>query len=504
MEIRSLRRHSFYCRLLCVLLFTLVGFTVMGYHPGLEDDGIYLAAVKARLNPALFPHNAGFFRLQLQATIFDNVIAGFVRFTRIPLPWTELLWQLASLFGILWACHSIARRLFPHARAQWAGVAMVAAMFTLPVSGTALFLADQHLHPRNIAAALILLAVSRILAAKPRQAIPLLIAAFLMHPLMAALGISFSVFLALAMVDEVHARALSWSERSLAAGRGKAAALIPLGWVLEPASPSWLQALNTRNYYYLYQWTWYEWLGALAPPLLFWSLWRTAEKHGERPLARFALAVFAYCVFHQCLAMVMLAPARWVRLTPLQPMRYLQLVYYFMALLIGCLLGKYWLKTSRWRWAVYLLAVNGGMLAWQLTSFSSSPHLELPEDPSANPWLEAFAWVRANTPVDAYFALDPYYLAAPGEDYHSFRALAERSQLADMVKDASVVTQIPELAPVWARQVAAEKGWNQFQLGDFERLKAEFGVDWALVSYPQPPGLPCAWHNSSLAVCRIP
>jgi hypothetical protein len=52
MEIRSLKRRWLYGRLLYVLLFTLIGFAVMGYHPGLEDDGIYLTAVKARLNPS--------------------------------------------------------------------------------------------------------------------------------------------------------------------------------------------------------------------------------------------------------------------------------------------------------------------------------------------------------------------------------------------------------------------------------------------------------------------
>lgn len=499
-----MKRHSLQNRFLLVLLLTLIGFAVMGYHPGLEDDGIYLAAVKADLNPVLFPHNADFFRLQTQATVFDGAMAHFVRSTNMPLTWAELYWQLASLFGILWACQSIARRLFREARAQWAGVAMVAAMFTLPVSGTALFLADQHLHPRNVAAALILLAVSRILAGMRWQAVPLLLAAFFMHPLMAAMGISFCTFLTLAMQDSVHAQILSWGERSMAAWRGKAAALIPLGWVLEPASPTWRRALNTRTYYYLYQWTWYEWLGALAPLFLFWLLWRVAERRGERLLARFALAVFAYGVFQQCLAMVMLAPARWVRFTPLQPMRYLQVIYFCMALMAGCLLGKYLLKASLWRWAVYLVAINGGMLACQLAAFGGSAHLELPGERSANPWLEAFAWIRGHTPPDAYFALDPYYLRAPGEDYHGFRALAERSQLADMVKDASVVTQIPELAPVWARQVAAEQGWIRFDLADFERLKSDFGVDWVLVAYPQPPGLPCAWHNLSLAVCRIP
>jgi len=54
---------------------TMVAFVVMGYHPGLEDDSFYLAAIKWRLNPALFPSDSDFFRLQFQATIFDKLIA---------------------------------------------------------------------------------------------------------------------------------------------------------------------------------------------------------------------------------------------------------------------------------------------------------------------------------------------------------------------------------------------------------------------------------------------
>ncbi len=136
--------------------------------------------------------------------------------------------------------------------------------------------------------------------------------------------------------------------------------------------------------------------------------------------------------------------------------------------------------------------------------FDGSPHLELPGVKSTNPWLQSFAWIRMNTPTDAYFAMDPHYLAAPGEDYHSFRALAERSQLADAIKDTAVVTQVPELGPAWDRQVTAQAGWNHFALADFERLKNDFGVNWVLVSYPAPVGLACRWHNDTLAVCQIP
>jgi hypothetical protein len=173
-------------------------------------------------------------------------------------------------------------------------------------------------------------------------------------------------------------------------------------------------------------------------------------------------------------------------------------------LVAGCLIGRYLLKASVWRWAAFLVVINAGMLFAQRMQFAGSEHLELPRESSANPWLQAFAWIRQNTPTDAYFALDPNYMAIPGEDYHSFRALAERSQLADNIKDTAVVTQVPELGETWALQVDAQRGWKHFQLEDFERLKTDFGVNWVLVSYPQPAGLACQWHNVALSVCRIP
>src|ERR1700758_1183959 len=123
----------------------------MGYHPGVEDDGVYLTAVKSDLNPALYPHDSEFFRVQLQATLFDKCMAGFIRLSHIPVSVAELLFQFVSIFLIILGCWCIARVLFEEEHVRWAGVALTAAMMTLPVAGTALNLADQHLHPRNLA-----------------------------------------------------------------------------------------------------------------------------------------------------------------------------------------------------------------------------------------------------------------------------------------------------------------------------------------------------------------
>ena len=482
--------------ILLILAFSLFAVAVMGYHPGIEDDGVYLTAVKGDLNPVLYQHDAQFFRVQLEATLFDKWVAGFIQFTHIPVDVTELLLQFASILLIIVGCWSIARVLFTEERARWAGVALTAAMMTLPVAGTALYLADQHLHPRNVSTAIILFAVSRILEKKMWQAVPLLMLSFVLHPIMASLGISFCCFLAISMLDPVHV----WL-RSL---RDSLASTVPLGWIFESPTPIWHKALQTRTYFFLYRWTWYEWLGALAPLALFCILWRIALKRGKTVLARFGLAIFAYGIFQFGVALIIQETPSFIRLTPLQPMRFLHLIYFCMTLVGGCLIGKYFLKASAWRWALFLVVINAGMYASQRALYPGSLHLELPGRRSANPWLQSFAWIRNNTPADAYFAMDPRYLEAPGEDYHSFRALAERSQMADALKDTAVVTQVPDLGPDWDRQVTAQAGWKEFKIADFQRLKADFGVDWVLVAYPQTAGLDCPWHNDTLVVCRIP
>src|ERR1035438_656462 len=100
--------------------------------------------------------------------------------------------------------------------------------------------------------------------------------------------------------------------------------------------------------------------------------------------------------------MAMLWPSALVRLTPLQPMRYLHLEYFLFMMTAGAMLGRFVLRRSASRWAVFLLVVNGSMFLWQRVEFGGVQHLELPERAPANAWLQAFAWIRVNTPENAY------------------------------------------------------------------------------------------------------
>jgi hypothetical protein len=77
--------------------------------------------------------------------------------------------------------------------------------------------------------------------------------------------------------------------------------------------------------------------------------------------------------------------------------------------------------------------------------------------------------------------------------------------LADSVKDSGAVSMFPALAEEWQEQVNAQRGWVKFQLADFQKLKARYGVDWIVVEVKQPGavGLLCPYGNSQVRVCRI-
>jgi hypothetical protein len=316
-----------------------------------------------------------------------------------------------------------------------------------------------------------------------------------MHPIMGVLGVSYCATLWIAGAPA--RRAVGRSAPILAVSLA-----VPL-WIFEGPSPAWRQALNTRDYYFIGRWTWYEWLGAIAPIFILWAMSRSAQRANRAAMARLAGAGAVYGAFQLAVACIVLLAPALVRLTPMQPMRYLHLVYILMALLGGGLLGEKLLQHHVARWLVLFLPLAAVMLIAQRRLFAGNEHLELPGIRTSNPWLRAFAWVRVNTPKDAYFALDPYYMQLAGENYHSFRALAERSELADAVKDAAVATQVPDLAPLWLEQTQAAAGWEHFRKQDFLTLRDHLGVNWIVVHSKGIDGLDCPYRNEAVVVCRL-
>jgi hypothetical protein len=471
-----------------LLLLTLGALLVHGYHPWAEDAEIYVPGVEKILHPELFPFNAQFFQSHAHLTLFPNFIAASVRLTHLPLSVMLLFWQAASIFLLLLACWQLSRRCFSDENACWAGVALVASLLTVPVAGTALYVMDQYINPRNLVAFAVVFAIVEMLDKKYVQAGLFLLFAAVVHPLMSVFALSFCVVL-------VGVR--GFDRRYLNFG-----ILLPFGLSFAPPPPAYHPVALAHSYFYLLRWHWYEWLGVLGPIVILWWFSKVARSRQLHNLDLLCRALIVYELVYLPAAIVLSILPRFESLARLQPMRCLYLLYVLMFVIMGGLLGEYVLKNKAWRWLALFVPLCGGMFTAQRALFPSSAHIEWPGAAPRNGWAQAFVWVRENTPTNAIFALDPVHMRVKGEDEQGFRAIAQRSRLADDAKDSGAVSMFPEMAEEWQRQVQAQAGWVKFQAQDFLQLRSEYGVSWVVVRQPVA-GLDCPYQNAVVRVCRL-
>ena len=493
-----------------LLGLTAATVAIHGYHVGVEDQAIYLPAILKHLDPTLFQRDAVFFEAQTRPTLIDETVAGIVRATHLPLDWVLLLFHLLATFLLLLGAWRVVRRCFPETHAVWAGLCLLTGLFLIPIAGTSQYILDQYMHPRALSTALVLLPVADLLPGERRwRGLRLAVwcgccflVAFIFQLQMAVFGLGLLVFLV-----------IPWERWIRQMGPVLAAAVpVPIiHHLFDRGSPAWQEAARTRSQHYLVRWEWYEWLGIVAPMLIFWWWGKIADRRGEKVLAWFNRRIALYSALVLVLGGALIVPPALERLTPFQPMRMFTFVYLYMLLMGGGRLGHFVLQKTLWRWLVLFIPLAVGMYSTERALFPASPHIEWPGSTPDNSWVQAFLWVRQNTPKDAYFALNPRYFGLPGEDNRGFRGWAQRSQLADWSKDGGVASLVPNLAPRWQHEVHALDNWAQFQPADFARLQRDYGVDWTILERQLPNGksrqvpetLDCPYQNRDLYVCKI-
>jgi len=475
-------------------LLTLGTLAVHGYHPYAEDAEIYLPGVEKMLHPQLFPAGGEFFESHAGLTLFPNLIAFSVRLTHLPLEYAVFAWHLASIFLFLLASWELTGACLETALARWGAVALLAALLTLPVAGTALYILDQYLNPRNLAAFAGVFALCRVLESKYLRAGLWLAFAAAVHPLMSWFAASLCMLLILAEKTPLRRfRQLQW------------AAGFPLtfGNFFAPPTPAYREAMRFHISHFLPRWSWYEWLGAIAPALIFAGYGRLARSRRLVNLERLCFALVVYNLAYFALALAISIPDRFEPLARLQPLRSLHLVYVALIAVTGGVLAEYVLKNRVWRWIALFLPLCAGMFLAQRALFPANAQIEWPWAKPKNQWEQAFLWIRGNTPRNARFAIDPFYMGISGEGYTGFRASAERSRLADAHKDSGAVSMFPPLAEEWWQQFQAQKNWKYFGLADFRGLRARYGIDWVVIETPGVPGLLCPYRNQAVSVCRL-
>jgi hypothetical protein len=508
-----------------VTALTFFALLVHGYHPYAEDGGVYLPEIKRLLDPGLYPHGTEFVVGHLRYSLFAPAMAWLVRESHFSVEMVLLLVHLATFWTTLFAAWLLAARGYASREARSGAVALLAVWMTLPIAGTSLMLMDPYVTARSLSTPCALLALVGALEfllpqfeidegqrrSRWRGAVlcfGALAGAGMMHPLMAAYAFGSVLLLGVLLSSSRLVRV--WGPVALSLTGVATAAGLQLS--TPPESEIYQRVLLTRDYWFLSQWHWYEWIGLMAPLVILAAV--AAGRRREEDTARVALARMAVAAGFTA-TIVALLFARTGMATHLvarmQPLRIFQLVYVVMILVLGAELGERMLQRRPIRWVVTFSLLAAVMVVAERRTFPASKHLELPNAlewsapvDSGNQFEQAFVWISRNTPVNSLFAMDAQYISEQGEDAQGFRAIAERSVLPDFSKDGGVVTNKPELATAWLRGQMAQAQLSAES--DARRIAAlrPLGVTWVVLEKDAATAFVCGYANDVVKVCRLP
>src|SRR5438093_7588744 len=229
---------------LWLALLTFAALLVHGYHPAAEDGEIYIPGIKKLLNPALYPFGSEFFLNHARLTQFERLIAATIRISHLPFDLVIFVWYVLSVFLTLLACWDWSVECFAEKENRFAAVALVAALLTLPVAGTSLYIADQYLTPRSFALFAMLFGVRAAWQGRQLCFAAWTAFAILIHPLMAVFGITYGLLLAgMKQSGEGTKTQPMW----------RLAAFLDVG-LLPPCTDAYRAAVQTRSYYFILEW----------------------------------------------------------------------------------------------------------------------------------------------------------------------------------------------------------------------------------------------------------
>jgi hypothetical protein len=481
-------------RLLPLLLTPLV-LLIHGYHPFAGDAGIYVAGVRHILNPALYPRNDVFVTAFTDHSVVPWIIAALTRLTRLPLPWILLAVHLFSVGLFLAAAARLASHLFSSRSARIFATILAAACCTLPVAGTALVLMDPYVTARSFSTPLSLFAIASVLDRRWTRVLLLLALTLAVHPLMGIYTAAFVLLLALTVAGRARTALLVCAAAFLLSG---VAFALAHGAPIDPAYREAV-SLAPRSFLFLARWRWYEVLGLLLPLLLFaLTLLRLSARTPVGALCQSSTFLGSTALL---IATCFVPAGGPYLLVPFQVLRSFHLIYCVGVVLCGGVLAAIGHR-RRWISPTLLVLLLAGMFCLESLEWPSERRLELPGVATANPYAQAFLWIRTHTPADAVFAFNPQLVYRPEENEQGFRALSERDQLTDD-KDAGVAAVLPSLAPRWAAQRNAELSVDQ--TSDAERIAVlrPLGATWLLLPPKAQTAFDCTYRNRALQVCRL-
>ena len=412
----------------------------------------------------------------------DEVIAGIVRVTGLPLEYLFLATYLLSLLLIWMAVATIGRRLFA---STWLTVAFAAALtlrHRIPATTANSF--EPYFHPRMLAFSVGALAVAAVLGRRFWLAVVLVGVSGLIH---VTTGLWFAV-----MVGVAIARLDAGFRRPAIAGAAVAAVFVVWAGTMGPLRGSfvtmdakWLEAVAGKDLF-ASAWPVWAWVSNLGLLAIAWAAYRWRENKPELGAVIWGAAALAG-VF---LATFPLVQARLALPVQLQISRVFWLVDFVTLVSLFAVARRE--RTAKILAALFV-AVAAGRGLYVMT-------VEHPERPlfavhlPASDWEDAMRWIKGQK-IDAHVLADPAHAWKYGS---SVRVAAERDVFLEEVKDSALAIYSRDGALRFLDRVREVRDFSQLTWGHARELAKNYDLDYLVAEQDLP--LPVAYKNQRFKI----
>jgi hypothetical protein len=333
--------------ILCILAFWMVQHPYMGL---INDATLYAVAALARLHPESLGHDIFLSQgSQDHYTLYSPIVAVVIRIAGVANAAALLTFSAQiGFFGCAWL---LVRRLMPVSMALLA-IALLVAIPGIYGGDSVFTYSESLLTPRVPAEALVLAALASVLSRRYLVTAACIVAAALLHPLMAAAGL---VMLALLVTGAQQLRIAFAVAVLLGVLLALAAYLTPFGPVAR-FDPEWFEMLHSRlKYVFPSLWPLSDWARASVPLATLAVGAISATQPTIRSVSRAALLTGLSGLALSLIASDLL---HIIVVTQVQTWRWLWLANATAVILIPVIVAELWQAGSLTRAAIVLLGAS--------------------------------------------------------------------------------------------------------------------------------------------------
>lgn len=480
---------------LCLLLFVLLAAAnSAGYRYGASDLAFYGPAVMRELDPSLFPRDRVLIDAQARLTLMDETVGTIARATTRNFPALFLALYLASLALLAFAATRVADRLYRH---RWSTLALLAALtlrHAIPKSGTNTL--EAYFHPRQLAFAFGIFAVSGFLRGRWIETAAGLTGAALLHP---TTILWFGVWLGIATFVLERRRRVAMTSTAVVLSVTVVWAFVagPLAGRLITMDEEWIGAIAAKDYLFPLDWGGSAWLLNLGYIPIIGLIYLRRRAAALADARETALVIGCLSLSIVFLVAVVFNAARVALAIQLQPARVFWMLDFLAVVYVVWAVAEAGSAVSR-RPAivaaiVFAIALIRGTYV-MLIEFPGRPlfSVALPGD-----WARVMAWAQT-TPATSGWLADPNHASKYGT---SVRMAAARDVFVESVKDSAIGMYDRTIALRTRERLGQIDDFTQLTAGRAQELGVRYDLDYLITD--QEVLLPLAFTSGAIRVYRL-